>query len=92
MLLSPKAEQTVSQALAEAEERTLVESRLWQRIVASCKEAGLPMDEEAPDFVCAATVATPTIGVFRIASEPNEAVEDEDDDRPSSPFGSDEEE
>ena len=88
--MSPKAEQTVSQALAEAEERTLIESRLWQRIVAACREANLPMDEEAPDFVCAAIVPTPTVGVFRLAHEPNEDAQVEV--RPSSPFGSDEEE
>ena len=88
VLLSPKVEQTVSQALAEAEERSLVEARLWQRIAAACKEARLPMDEEAPDFVCAAVVSTPTVGVFRIAQEPDEGQDEES----SSPFGRDEEE
>lgn len=66
----------MSQALAAAEERTLIEARLWQRIAAACKEAELPLDDDAPDFVCAA-VTTPAIGVFRMASDPDERPDNE---------------
>lgn len=72
VLLANKAEKTVSQALAEAEGRTLVEARLWQRIAEVCKAARLPMDEDAPDFICAAVLSPPPVGVFRIAQEPDE--------------------
>jgi hypothetical protein len=63
--------QTVSQALAEGENRVFVETQLWLKLVEACKAAELPLDEEAPDFVCTVTAAPP-IGVFRMASEPNE--------------------
>lgn len=88
--LSTEAKQTVSQALAAAEERTVIEARLWQRIAAACHEAGLPMDEEAPDFICAAMVSPPPVGVFRVAQEPNETEEAAE--VPPHPFGKDEEE
>jgi len=88
VLLSTEARQTVSQALAQAEERTIIESRLWQRIAAACKEAGLPMDEDAPDFICAAMVSNPPVGVFRVAHEPNEESAPAQD----HPFGRKEEE
>lgn len=73
VLLSPEAKQTVSQALASAEERSTVEARLWQRVAAACKKANLPLDENAPDFICAAIMTTaPSVSVFRISPEPNE--------------------
>ncbi len=88
VLLSTEAKQTVSQALAAAEERSLIEARLWQRIAAACVEADLPTDEEAPDFICAAMVTPPPVGVFRLAQEPDETPS-----KPTAahPFGSDEE-
>lgn len=89
ILLANKAEKTISQALAESEGRTLVEAKLWQRVVEVCKEAGLPMDEDAPDFICAAILSPPPVGVFRVAAEPEE---EEESDSSSSPFGKDEEE
>lgn len=89
ILLANKAEKTVSQALAEAEGRTLIEARLWQRLVDACNEAGLPMDEDAPDFICAAVLSPPPVGIFRVASEPEE---EEGEEASSSPFGKDEEE
>lgn len=65
---------TVSQALAESEERVFVETRLWLKIVEACKEARVPLDDDAPDFICAAASAPP-IGVFKLAQEPNEQTE-----------------
>lgn len=80
MTLAPEAQQTVSQALAQAEGRTLVESRLWQRLTTTFQEAEVPCDDDAPDFVCAAS-APPPVGVFRVAQEPEET------DAPPAPAG-----
>lgn len=87
VLLSTDAKQTVSQALAVVEDRTVIEARLWQRVAEACKGAELPTDDDAPDFICAAA-ASPPVGVFRIAQEPNE----QPDVPASNPFGSDEDE
>jgi len=84
--LAPEAKQTVSQALAASEERSLVEARLWQTLVAVCREADLPMDDEAPDFVVAAN-SMPTVGVFRIAQEPNETSDEPEEGASSNIFG-----
>lgn len=66
--------QTVSQALAEAEGRPLVETRLWQKLVTAFEEAELPVNDDAPDFVVAALpAAAPSISVFRMAHEPQES-------------------
>ena len=72
--LAPDMASTVSQALAASEERTMVEARLWKTVVAACKEADVPLDAEAPDFVVAADVVQvrPNVGVFRLASDPAE--------------------
>lgn len=70
---------TVSQALAEAEDRVFVETRMWNKVATACKEAELPLDDDAPDFVCAASSAPP-VSVFRLAQEPNENVSEDADD------------
>lgn len=86
VLLATEAKQTVSQALADAEDRSLVEARLWQRVAAACSDAGIPMDEQAPDFVCAAIVQHPAVGVFRLSSEPGDEGDCDADEHPVSPF------
>lgn len=80
VILATEAKQTVSQALAQSENRSLVESRLWQRLVQALKEADVPLDDEAPDFVVAAS-ASPPVGVFRLATAPDGEDEEEDDGR-----------
>jgi hypothetical protein len=60
---------TVSQALANAADRPMVEAKLWQKIAKACKSAKISMNEEAPDFVVAAS-APPPVGVFQLANEP----------------------
>jgi len=72
---------TVSEALAEAEDRSLIETNLWLKLARSCKEANVPLDNDAPDFVCAAMSTPPPVGVFRIAQEPCEAQECDDEGR-----------
>lgn len=84
--LPPSLTKTVSQALAETEERSMVETSLWNKIVSKCKSAKVPLNEHAPDFICAGA-SSPPIGVFRLASEPpTETTEDEHE---SNPFSDD---
>ena len=89
VLLSTEAKQTVSQALASVEERSVVEARLWQKVAASCEEAKLPLADHAPDYICAAMVSPPPVGVFRVAHEPSEIEPIEA--TAKHPFGRDEE-
>lgn len=81
--LPPTLDRTVSQALAASEDRLMVEAKLWQKVAAACRESKIPMDDDAPDFICAASSAPP-VGVFRLAQEPNEGEHDEDEDEDSS--------
>jgi hypothetical protein len=75
IVLPPTAEKTLSQSLAELEKRVIVESSLWNKIIDACEEAGLPVGEDAPDYVVAPS-APPTLGVFQLASEPPEEEEE----------------
>lgn len=82
VLLPPDAKQTMSQALAELENRTLIETILWKKIANACIEADLPMDDDAPDYVVA-PASPPPISVFQLSSDPNgesSAGDDDDDD------------
>lgn len=65
ILLPPDGAQTVSQSLASAEDRSLIESMLWDKLVKLCKAAKLPMETEAPDYIIA-PVAPPPMGVFQV--------------------------
>ena len=91
--LPPTLAQTMSQALAQLEDRSMVEAKLWQKVAVACKSAEIPMDDDAADFICAASAAPP-IGVFKLAQEPNEGEEEEEEegDEEGSVFGVDEEE
>lgn len=67
--LPPEMKETLSQRLAQSQDRLLVESKLWQKVAKTCKEAELPMDDDAPDFIVSASAAPP-ISVFELAQEP----------------------
>ena len=69
IVLPPDAKKTVSQALAEAENRTMNESKLWGKITDACSEVGLPVGDAAPDYVVA-PLAAPPLGVFQLAADP----------------------
>src|SRR3990167_4143352 len=88
--LPPTLAQTMSQALAQLEDRSMVEAKLWQKIATACKNVGVLMDDDAADFICAASAAPP-VGVFKLAQEPNEGEEEEEGDEEGSVFGTDEE-
>lgn len=74
VMLPPDLKATLSQELATSQDRSLVEARLWQKVTSMCREAQVPLDDDAPDFVVAASSA-PSIGVFEIAADPPEAEE-----------------
>ena len=77
--LPPEGKQTLSGALATLENRQMVESLLWKKIVEACNEVGLPTGDEAPDYVVAPAGMAP-LGVFQLASEPFAGGDDEDED------------
>jgi len=66
---------TVSQALALNQDRQMVETKLWNKIVALCQESNIPLDEESPDFVVTVTAAPP-LGVFEVVSEDSQEEEE----------------
>jgi|GEM_PF-2301690 len=65
VLLPSDGAQTLSQALAFAEERTMIESMLWDKVSRLCKQAKLPLEAEAPDYIVA-PIAPPPMGVFQV--------------------------
>lgn len=69
IVMPPNAKVTVSQSLAEAEDRTHVEQFLWKKLSELCKEANLPLGDEAPDYIVA-PVTSPELGVFQISPDP----------------------
>lgn len=76
VILPPEGEKTLSQALAELEGRPLVESVLWKKVASLCSDAGLPIGDDAPDYVVA-PASPPPMGVFQLSSDPdaNENIE-----------------
>ena len=70
ILLPPDAKQTMSQALAELENRSLIETMLWKKVFQACLDAGLPTGDSAPDYV-AAPASPPPSSVFQLSSDPD---------------------
>lgn len=92
ILMPPDGQQTLSQALAVAEDRALIESMLWEKLTNACKLAKLPLADEAPDYIIA-PITTPALGVFQV----NHELEDENEEEgegflPDEDLGKDEEE
>lgn len=74
ILLAAEMKQTISQALAQKQQRTLVEAKLWQKVSKACDVAGIPLEEDAPDYVVA-TASSPSIGVFELLHDGPEVIE-----------------
>ena len=47
----------------------MIETMLWNKVSDACKEAGLPIGEEAPDYIVSPVGMTP-LGIFQIAHDP----------------------
>jgi len=75
--LPPELKTTVSQMLAVAEERPLIEAKLWNKVSEACKSAGVLLDDDAPDFAVIPT-GPPQVGVFRMATEPSQETSHEE--------------
>lgn len=87
--LPPDLQKTVSQSLAEKEGRPLSEAALWDRVGSLCESSGVPLGDEAPDFIVG-LAGLPEMRVFEISTSPIEDVNEEEDDdkrKPASPFG-----
>lgn len=84
--IPPELKTTLSEALAESQERQLIETRLWEKLTAVITKSGVPMGENAPDFTVLPTGAVP-LGVFQIEMTDSQVakthgirtVEDEED-------------
>ena len=76
VVLPPEGRKTVSQSLAELENRILVETLLWNKVVTACEVADVPLNEEAPDYVLA-PAGPPPLSVFHLATEPESDDEEE---------------
>jgi len=84
VVLPPEGKKTLSQSLAEVENRSMTETLLWNKISDACELASIPMNEDAPDFIVAPS-GPPPISVFQLASEPS----DDEDEQSSSFLGND---
>lgn len=90
VLLPPDGSETISQALASSEDRSLVESMLWDKLTHLCEDANLPVGDEAPDYIVVPT-APPPMGVLQVQHDTEDssgdakgflpANEDEDEDQ-----------
>lgn len=76
VLLPPDGSQTLSQALAEAEGRGIIESMLWEKVSALCEAADLPLGAESPDYIIA-PVSSPALGVFHLNHDIDQQVSSE---------------
>lgn len=72
---------TVSQSLAKIEDREVIETRLWDKLVKLLKPTGIPLGDEAPDHIIAMT-APPELGVFPVEVREDfaDVTEEEEDD------------
>jgi len=68
VVLPPDTKKTLSQHLAEVEDRVYVEEKLWTKLSDLLRDADLPVDDEAPDFIVAPT-APPAMGVFPLSAD-----------------------
>jgi len=73
VLLPPDGSQTLSQALAEAEGRGIIESMLWEKVSSLCEAADLPLGAESPDYIIA-PVSSPALGVFHLNHDVDQPV------------------
>ena len=68
VLFSSPTEKTISQVLAESEDRAFEENSLWKKIAAACLEANLPINDEAPDYAVMPIGPAP-MGIFMLGQE-----------------------
>jgi hypothetical protein len=74
VVLPPDVKKTLSQHLADLEDRAFLEEKLWDKITAICEVANIPVDDEAPDYIVA-PVGPPPMSVFHLSSDGSEEEE-----------------
>lgn len=68
ILLPPDGKTTVSQELANSQNRLEVEGRLWDKILDCCKKNNVQVEESAPDFVI--TLNSPvTLSIYQLKQQ-----------------------
>jgi hypothetical protein len=65
VLLTTSSTTTLSEQLAENENRRHVESRLWEKVCDACAELDVPLENEAPEYVIG-LAATPQLNVYEL--------------------------
>lgn len=68
ILYPTPTEKTISQALAESEDRSFEENALWNKIAFLCSDAKVPIEDEAPDYAIMPVGPAP-MGVFMLGQE-----------------------
>lgn len=74
VVIPPDTKKTLSQQLAELEDRVYVEDRLWDKLARLCEEAKVPVDDESPDYIVVPT-APPPMGIFQLSPDEGEGDE-----------------
>jgi hypothetical protein len=74
--IPPEMMSSVSESLAEATNRPLLEKKLWQKLVVAFEEAQIPLDDEAPDYTLLPTSA-PELRVFQLEPTDQQLEEEE---------------
>ena len=65
---SPNVPRTVSQIMAENEQRPIAELQLWSKVEMLCGDAGVPLGDDAPDFMMV-MIRPPELTVLRVEQE-----------------------
>ncbi len=60
--------QSVSQSLAASTGRQTLEALLWAKLSDACSQAGIALNNEAPDFVVT-ILESPPLGVFQVPTD-----------------------
>jgi hypothetical protein len=68
IVLPPDIKKSLSQHLAELEDRSFIEDRLWDKISELCVSADVPLNEEAPDYIVA-PAGPPPMSVFHLSPD-----------------------
>ena len=79
VVLPPDVKKTLSQHLAELEDRAYTEEKLWDKVVDLCNTAAVPLNDEAPDYIVAPAGPPPMI-VFHLSSDSTEEEDELEED------------
>jgi hypothetical protein len=72
-MLPPDGKRSVSNCLAALNGTGPIEEALWWKVGSLCREVGVPIEDEAPDFVVTYS-GPPTFDVFHFEMDPEDAA------------------